>query len=58
MTKKQLEKSTYVNISKKARKEKIKAERGETFIGSRPAFFADKTKYNRKKLKRVSEEDY
>ena len=56
MTKKELKKSTYINISKKARKEKIKAQRGETFVGSRPTFFADKTKYNRKKFKKISED--
>lgn len=53
MTKKQISKTTYVNISKKERKEIIKANRGETFVGCRPAYFADKTKYNRKKLKKV-----
>ncbi len=52
MTKKQISKATYVNISKKERKEIIKANRGETFVGCRPAYFADKTKYNRKKFKK------
>lgn len=48
MTKKQLERTNYVNISKRERKEKIKSERGETFVGCRPTYFADKTKYSRK----------
>lgn len=48
MTKKKMERANYVNISKRERKEKIKSERGETFVGCRPTYFADKTKYSRK----------
>lgn len=48
MTKKKMERANYVNVSKRERKEKIKSERGETFVGCRPTFFADKTKYSRK----------
>lgn len=55
MTKKQIAKATYTNISKRARKEQAKAQRGETFVGCRPIRFADKTKYNRKKLEKVSD---
>ena len=54
MTKKQIAKTAYTNISKKARKEQVKAQRGETFVGCRPTRFADKTKYNRKRLEKVS----
>lgn len=53
MTKKQMAKVTYTNISKKARKEQSKAKRGETFVGCRPTYFEDKTKYNRKRLGKV-----
>lgn len=51
---KKMMRATYTNISKRARKEKVRAERGETFVGCRPTYFADKTKYNRKKLEKIS----
>ena len=54
MSKKKLAKASYTNISKKARKEKIAADRGETFVGCRPTYFKDKTKYDRKRFKKIS----
>ena len=53
MTKKEMARRTYTNVSKKARKEQIKSQRGETFVGCRPTYFSDKTKYNRKKLEKI-----
>lgn len=53
MTKKQLAKANYTNVSKRVRKEKVKENRGETFVGCRPAYFKDKTKYDRKRLGKV-----
>nr|WP_318661128.1 hypothetical protein [uncultured Treponema sp.] len=53
MTKKEIARASYTNISKRARKEQTKANRGETFVGCRSTYFADKTKYNRKRLEKI-----
>ena len=53
MSKKKIDKATYVNVSKKKRKEQAKENRGETFVGYRSVFFKDKTKYNRQKNKKI-----
>ena len=53
MTKKKMNKATYVNVSKKKRKEQAKENRGDTFEGYRPTYFKDKTKYNRQKNKKL-----
>lgn len=49
MTRKELARTTYVNISKKQRKEEANKNRKD-WTGLRPVYFADKTKYNRKKF--------
>ena len=53
MTKKEIERATYVNKSKKQRKEEAKKNR-EDWVGLRPTFYKDKTKYNRQRDKKVS----
>ena len=56
MTKKELDKATYVNESKKKRKEKANKDRKE-WTGFRPTVYKDKTKYDRKKFKKVVDKD-
>lgn len=51
MTKKELARATYVNKSKKARKEEA-SEGRKDWTGFRSTVYADKTKYNRKKMKK------
>lgn len=52
MTKKELEKAIYVNESKKHRKLKTSKNRKD-WVGMRPTVFKDKTKYDRKKFKKI-----
>lgn len=52
MTKRELEKATYVNESQKRRKEKASKDRKE-WTGFRSTQYQDKTKYNRKKIKKT-----
>lgn len=52
MTKKELERATYINESKKKRKEKVSEGRKE-WTGYRPTIYKDKTKYDRKKFKKA-----
>lgn len=56
MTKKEMERTTYINKSKKQRKEEAKKNRID-WIGLRPAFYKDKTKYNRQRDKKISNEE-
>ena len=56
MTKKELARATYVNESKKKRKEKTSAHR-KNWTGIRPVIHKDKTKYNRQKNKQIREEE-
>lgn len=56
MTKREIERATYVNESKKKRKEKAKKNRAD-WVGLRPAYYKDKTKYDRKKFKKVLTDD-
>lgn len=58
MTTKKIQSATYVNISKKKRKEQAKENRGETFVGYRSTYFKDKTKYNRQKNKKIKDWGY
>ena len=53
MTKKEIERATYINKSKKQRKEEAKKNR-EDWVGLRHTFYKDKTKYNRQRDKKVS----
>ena len=53
MTKKEIKRATYINKSKKQRKEEAKKNR-EDWVGLRPTFYKDKTKYNRQRDKKVS----
>ena len=55
MSKKKIDKATYVNVSKKKRKEQAKENRGETFEGYRSTHFKDKTKYNRQRDKKIED---
>ena len=57
MTKKEIERATYINESKKKRKEKAQKDR-KGWTGFRSTVYQDKTKYNRKKLKKVLDSDY
>lgn len=52
MTKKELARATYINESKKMRKEKASENRTE-WTGYRSTVYKDKTKYDRKKFKKV-----
>ena len=52
MTKQEISRIVYVNESKKRRKEKASKNRKD-WNGLRPAVYQDKTKYNRKKLKKL-----
>ena len=55
MSKKKIDKATYVNVSKKKRKEQAKENRSETFEGYRSTYFKDKTKYNRQRDKKIED---
>lgn len=52
MTKKELEKAIYINESKKVRKAKAAQDRKD-WTGFRSVVYQDKTKYNRKKFKKL-----
>lgn len=52
MTNKELERCTYVNESKKRRKEKASKDRKD-WTGFRSTQYKDKTKYDRKKIKKT-----
>lgn len=52
MTKKEIERMLYVNESKKRRKEKA-SEGRKDWTGLRPVVYKDKTKYDRKKMKKI-----
>jgi hypothetical protein len=52
MTKKTIERALYINESKKRRKEKASKNRKD-WVGMRPAYYQDKTKYNRKSYKEI-----
>lgn len=52
MTKQEISRIIYVNEPKKRRKEKASKNRKD-WTGLRPAVYQDKTKYNRKKLKKL-----
>lgn len=56
MTKREIERATYVNESKKKRKEKASEGRKE-WTGFRSTYYTDRTKYNRKKFKKVLDTD-
>lgn len=51
MTKREIDRAIYVNESKRKRKEKASQNR-KTWVGIQSTTFADKTKYNRKKMKK------
>ncbi len=55
MTKREIERSLYVNKSKKKRKEKASQGRKD-WTGLRPAVYKDKSKYDRKREKRIEED--
>ena len=56
MTRKELERATYVNESKKKRKEKASEGRRD-WVGCRSVVYKDRKKYDRKKFKKVLDND-
>lgn len=55
MTKREIEKAVYVNESKKKRKEKASQGRKD-WTGLRPVVYKDKSKYDRKRDRRIKED--
>lgn len=51
MTNKEIARAIYINESKRKRKEKASQNR-KTWVGIQSTTFADKKKYNRKKMKK------